>query len=114
MQYAAQVLSNFQEYDLANKNIPLPKNGRYEMHGENTQLFSYPLNRTLFPLSAPRTPRPRGAPICAEEGTVPFFWGGGTHLRRERHGSSFFFPYNISFAYASSENFPLPQSAVGN
>ncbi|ABF72351.1 hypothetical protein MDV086.4 [Gallid alphaherpesvirus 2] len=48
------------------------------MHGENTQLFSYPLNRTLFPLSAPRTPRPRGAPICAEEGTVPFFfWGGG-------------------------------------
>ncbi|UOW64247.1 hypothetical protein MDV086.4 [Gallid alphaherpesvirus 2] len=63
------------------------------MHGENTQLFSYPLNRTLFPLSAPRTPRPRGAPICAEEGTVPFFFGGGgTHLRRERHGSSFFFP----------------------
>ncbi|UOW62728.1 hypothetical protein MDV086.4 [Gallid alphaherpesvirus 2] len=87
------------------------------MHGENTQLFSYPLNRTLFPLSAPRTPRPRGAPICAEEGRHGsfFFWGGGeTHLRRERHGSSFFFPYNISFAYASSENFPLPQSAVGN
>ncbi|AEZ51793.1 hypothetical protein MDV097.3 [Gallid alphaherpesvirus 2] len=93
MQYAAQVLSNFQEYDLANKNIPLPKNGRYEMHGENTQLFSYPLNRTLFPLSAPRTPRPRGAPICAEEGTVPFFFlGGGGPICVEKGTVPLFFP----------------------
>ncbi|UOW62899.1 hypothetical protein MDV086.4 [Gallid alphaherpesvirus 2] len=85
------------------------------MHGENTQLFSYPLNRTLFPLSAPRTPRPRGAPICAEEGTVPFFFGGGGPICVEKGTVPlFFFPYNISFAYASSENFPLPQSAVGN